>query len=113
MNRFFGIQAILIAVISIVLYSCYSSRPQQAFPKVEEIEPKLLIGKSTYAEMLKTFGKPSTTSKNFIGYSVAAASNGRPLYLSLLFKDAVLAGYKILDNGKIKIEKGLDFVNVD
>lgn len=113
MKKIFGIQAILIAVISMVLFSCYSSKPLQKFPTIEEIEPKLVLGKSTYTQMLDTFGKPSTASKNFIGYSLVKASNGIPLYLSLLFKDSFLAGYKILQPGVKKIEKGIESVIVD
>ncbi len=113
MKKIFDKKAILIAVISMVLFSCYSSKPLQKFPKIEEIEPKLVLGKSTYTQMLDTFGKPSTASTNFISYSLVKASNGIPLYLSLLFKDSILAGYKILQPGVKKIEKGVESVIVD
>lgn len=113
MKKIFGVQAVLIAVISMVLFSCYSSKPLQKFPTIEEIEPKLVLGKSTYTQMLDTFGKRSTSSKNFIGYNLEKASNGIPLYLSLLFKDSILTGYKIIQPGVNKIEKGIESVIVD
>lgn len=113
MKKTFDKQVILIAVFAMVLLSCYSVKPLQKFHKIEEIEPKLLLGKSTYTQMLDTFGKPTTASKNFIGYSLEKASNGVPLYLSLLFKDSVLAGYKIIQPGANKVEKGVESVIVD